>query len=306
MNILRMFAPLAMLVALGAPVVAQQAVPPSQVKKPIVAVYELKDLAGTGQGEAFLQMVQTAITTTNRFRVIERNFAVLQAEQSHAATGMVTTNTPGRKGGFEGADFLIYGTITQAQGGQSTDAGCKLGMAILLGVNANCSRATATLSIDIRIVDSHTGQLRWAKQIRQDAQTKTSLAGDAAVDYVSLFRSAAQKIATGLTLALYPVKVAAVQPDGTVILNFGDDVLKVGDYMQIFGAEGNCIQDPDTHECLSSEGTVLGTVQIYATEARISRARAVEPFAQVPGVGAIARIYEPPPPPPKSKKRGSH
>lgn len=263
-----------------------QGVSNAQARKPVVAVYELKDLANTGQAEAFLSMVQTAITTTNRFRVIERNFAVLTAEQNSANSRMVTTNTAGRKGGFEGADFLIYGTITQGQQQNSTDTACK----IFLGSRASCTKKSATLSIDIRIVDAHSGQLRWAKTIRQDTQGHVVIVGESTIDYVGMFRSAAQNIATGLTLALYPVKVAAVQPDGVFILNFGGDILHAGDYLQVFGKEAACIPDPDSGECLTSEGSALGTVVVTETADRFSRARAVTPFAQQPAPGAVARI----------------
>lgn len=273
-----------------------QGVSNSQARKPVVAVYELKDLAGTGQAEAFLTMVQTAITTTNRFRVIERNFAVLTAEQNNANSGMVTTNTPGRRGGFEGADFLIYGTITQGQNNQRVDTGCKIGMSLLGLGGASCQQNSVSLSIDIRIVDSHTGQLRWAKTIRQDSKGKVMVAGESRIDYVGMFRGAAQNIATGLTLALYPVKVAAVQADGVFILNFGGDVLKVGDYMQIAGKEAGCIPDPDTGECLTSEGSALGTVVVFEANDKFSRARANSPFSQMPAPGAVARLIDPPAP----------
>lgn len=272
-----------------------QGVSSTLARKPVVAVYELKDLAGTGQAEAFLTMVQTAITTTNRFRVIERDFSVLTAEQNNANSGQVTSRTPGRRGGFEGADYLIYGTITQGQNQSRVDTGCKIGTIVFGYGGASCQQNTASLSVDIRIVDSHTGQLFWAKTIRQDTKGHVMLAGESRIDYIDLLRNAAQNIATGLTLALYPVKVAGLTPDGTVILNFGSDFLKVGDYMQIVGVEGACAAvDPDTHECLTKERNTLGTVLIYEVSDKFSRGRPVMPFAQAPVPGSIARLIDPP------------
>ena len=84
----------------------------AQKGKPVVAIYEMTDLAKTGMSDTFSTMISTAITTTQKFRVIERRFAVLDREQANARGGRVTTNQPGKTGGFEGADFLIYGSIT--------------------------------------------------------------------------------------------------------------------------------------------------------------------------------------------------
>jgi len=97
----------------------------------VVAVRQIEDLAGTGQSEPFTAMIQAAVAQTGRFRVMERDFDQLLGEQQDANNGLVTTNTPGRTGGFEGADFLIYGTITAASSGREADEGAQLGNRLL-------------------------------------------------------------------------------------------------------------------------------------------------------------------------------
>jgi hypothetical protein len=44
----------------------------AQSHKATVAVYQMDDVAKTGQGPTFTQMLETAITQTNKFSVIER------------------------------------------------------------------------------------------------------------------------------------------------------------------------------------------------------------------------------------------
>ena len=159
------------------------AVPPSALGqgKPVVAVRQIEDLAGTGQSEPFTAMVQAVVAQTGRFRVRERGFDQLLGEQQDANNGLVTTNTPGRTGGFEGADFLIYGKITAASSGREADEGAQLGNRLLsrmtrglAGGSSNCSRSTATLAVDVKVVGGSSGEIRYAKSLTQNSQTATS------------------------------------------------------------------------------------------------------------------------------------
>lgn len=294
------------------PVNAQQrAVPQAQVRKPIVGVKEMKDLANTGQSEAFSTMILTAITNGNRFRVIERQLGNLADERALQKSGTVTSRNPGQRALAEGVDFLIYGTITQGQTKAKTDVGSTLGMAVLGGFlgarnTPTCAIAVASLEIDIRIVDTGTGQVRWADTIRHDQRSGSTCGPNGTIDYMALFRTAAQKISSGLTLALYPMKVAGVQPDGLVLLNYGEDTLKVGDTLKIFSDTGGACAavDPDSGECLSKgEGTEIGMVQVTEVMPRFSRAAMITQFAAAPATGSVARFAPPPPPPSKKKGR---
>ena len=107
---LRLFAAVSALIAacfaLGAPVAAQDT-------RPVVGIAQMEDLTGGNQDENFIAMLETAIIGSGKFRIIERaRLATLLEEQGLANGGVVTTNRPGQTGGFEGVDYLIYGTIS--------------------------------------------------------------------------------------------------------------------------------------------------------------------------------------------------
>jgi len=105
-----------------APAVAQ--------KVPVVTVRQMQDIAGTGQAQAFSQMIQSAVARTGKFQVIESDFADLRDQQELGNSGMVTTNRPGKRGGFESADFLIYGSITSGATLRQTDPGADMGRGV--------------------------------------------------------------------------------------------------------------------------------------------------------------------------------
>ena len=260
--------------------------------KPLVAIYQMDDLTSSGQAEAFPAMIETAISASGKFRVMERSrMNKLLAEQGKAKGGLVTTNRPGRVGGFEGVDYLVYGTITGLSMQQKADIGAAL-MSGMLGGNSsssNCRSGEVTLSADIKITDADTGEVRYVTRVNQKQKAGTACGGsDAQIDATGLLRTAADNIATGLVTAIYPIQIAAVQTDGVIVLNYGQGALVVGAYLTIFQS-GEKVVDPATGEVIGSNEFELGVVQVTDVLARLSKATPVGAFASAPTVGAIAR-----------------
>lgn len=265
--------------------------------RPVVAVYEMRDQSNSGHADALSTMIQTAISDTNKFRVMERNFGNLAREQESGNRGLVTTNTPNRRGGFEGADYLIYGTITNASARQANDLGGTIGMALLGGSNqrpVTCTRVIATIAVDILIVDQSTGEVRYTDHVNEEGRSGSSCASGEGIDLSTLFRTVANKIASGLVMEIFPIQVAAVQPDGSVMLNYGEGTLSQGATLTLF-SKGESIRDPATGELLTDEGTAIGQVRVTEVTPRFSRASPVAPFTYAPEIGTVARLAAPVP-----------
>ncbi|MGV3579257.1 CsgG/HfaB family protein [Brevundimonas sp.] len=268
--------------------------------RPVVAVYEMRDQANSGHADALSTMVQTAISDTNKFRVMERNFGVLSREQESGNRGLVTTNTPGRSGGFEGADYLVYGTITSISTRQANDMGGTFGRALLgsaLGVpqsSGNCAIAIATIAVDIRIVDQRTGEIRYTDQLNEEGRSGSTCASGEGIDLSTLFRTIANKVASGLVMEIFPIQVAAVQPDGTIVLNYGEGTLFNGAVLTLF-SQGESIIDPATGEELTDEGHALGQIRVTEVTSRFSRALPIAALTSTPVAGTVARLAAPVP-----------
>tara|TARA_A100001391_G_scaffold46046_2_gene27175 strand:- start:55637 stop:56539 length:903 start_codon:yes stop_codon:yes gene_type:complete len=279
----RIFIFLALLVA---PVAAQAQ------GQPVVGIVELDDLTNTGQAETFSTMIETALISSGKFRVIERTrLARLLEEQGLANGGVVTTNTPGRTGGFEGVDYLIYGTITGISAVNRQDIGATVLGGLLGGARRNsqdCHNTKVRMEADIRITDTNTGEVRYASRISEEQQSAAVCGGGAQIDSNALMRAAADKIATGLTTAIYPIQIAAVQGGGTVILNFGEGAVQRGDYLMVYG-ESMEIPDPSGTGMIKIDGEQLGAIQVTDVQSAFSRAQMVTEFAVPPAVGTIAR-----------------
>jgi hypothetical protein len=264
--------------------------------KPVVAVTNMVDIAGTGQAAALVTMIRTAVSSTGKFRVIERDFSELDSERALQQAGRVTSNRGGRGGPVaEGVDYVISGSITSSSGGQSSDEGANMARTVggmFLGHSlggGNCHKTVSTLAVDIKIVNTKTGEIAFAKQITQHAAGQTSCSGDAGLDMTSLLRDVANQTAAGLTLTMYPVKLMGIQPDGTFVFNYGEGFVTPGSFVTVFG-QGMGMVDPDTGVMVTTQGSPLGIVRITAVETRFSSGVPVVPFATVPPNGSIVRI----------------
>ncbi len=259
--------------------------------KPIVAIYQMDDVARTGQADAFSRMIETSIAATNKFRIIERErLGKLIGEQARAKSGLVTTNRPGRVGGFEGADFLIYGSITNVSVSQKSDVGASMLGSLFApqGSTVSCSNTVATVSIDIKITDADSGEIRYVRRIDETLKSASACSGTAQIDTSVLLRSAADKIAAGIVTAIYPIQIATVQADGVFILNYGEGSVQPGATMSVF-TKGEEFVDPATGEKLGNNETLLGLIRITDVTARFSKALPVAGFATAAPIGAIVR-----------------
>lgn len=268
----------------------------AQQGKPVVAIYQMDDLASTGKADMFSRMIETTIASTGKFRVIERErLGKLVGEQTRARAGLVTTNQPGRVGGFEGADYLIYGSITSV----SVARKANIGMSMLGGLVSNrneatpqCSNAVVTLSIDIKITDADTGEIKYVTRIDETQKSAAVCNGTPQIDHALLFRAAADKISTALVTTIFPIQIAAVQGDGTIILNYGEGAVAVGRVMGVF-TKGQAIIDPATKERIGDDEQLIGLIQITDVTPRFSKAVATAGFDMPPAVGAIVRPATP-------------
>lgn len=264
--------------------------------KPVIAIYQMDDLARTGQSGALSTMIETAIASTSKFRVIEREqLGKLVGEQARAKAGLVTSNTPGRIGGFEGADFLIYGTITTLSMTNRADVGANLVGSLLSNNNGyyrnnpNCNNTFATLGLDIKITDARSGEVKYVKHIDETQRSATACGGVVGpIDAAALFRSAADKVAGGLVTTIYPVQIAAIQPDGVIVLNYGEGSITPGAVMGVY-SKGAAIRDPATGEVLANDEVQMGYIQVTAVTGRVSRAVPITMFSSTPAIGSIVR-----------------
>lgn len=261
----------------------------AQSRKPVVAVAQIDDLARSGKSDVLAKMIETAVAASGKFRLMERDsIGTLMGEQVRAKGGIVTSNKPKRVGGFEGADYLIYGAITSVGTKNSDNIGSTFVAGLLGNKGAHCENKIATLAMDVKITDTDTGEIKYVKQLNESQRSQASCDGSAEIDVPQLLRQAANHVASGLVTAIYPILVASVQSDGTLVLNYGEGAVDPGQVFAVY-SKGDAIRDPSTGEVIANNETRLGYVRVSEIAGRISKATPLVTFASLPAVGSVVR-----------------
>ncbi|WP_127478136.1 CsgG/HfaB family protein [Sulfurivermis fontis] len=134
------------------PTISQARAEPAMGVKKRVAVKAFEYKAAKGGygdvGHGLSQMLTDALFNSNAFIVLERErLEEVMQEQNLGDTGRFKQETVAPKGELEGAELLIYGSVTEFE------PNCRGGSLLLIGAKEAC------VAINIRIVDAATGRV---------------------------------------------------------------------------------------------------------------------------------------------------
>ncbi len=144
------------------------AAPPAYADKPSIGVAEFTNTAtgvywwSGGVGNDLASTVSNELSNTGSFRVVERSKvdAVIQ-EQDLAAGGRVSAATGAKLGQMTGAQYLVMGTVTSFESNvQNTGGGISIG-----GISIGGKKQDAYLAIDLRVVDTTTGEIAHSRTV---------------------------------------------------------------------------------------------------------------------------------------------
>lgn len=231
--------------------------------KPVVGIGEITSNVG-GNPQSFQTMLETAISQTNKFELMERSrMDDLLSEQALSAGGL--TQGSGDIGGLSGVDYLVYGSITKL--GTKSDA------VALGGIAAGGQKSE--MSVDIRIVDASTGSIRIAKTVQKQASSGGgfamegfAVANDQADPLGEVQRLTANAVAALLAMEIFPIKVINISK-GQAYVNYGPPSVEKGMFLKVIEL-GEGFMDPDTGEMLGQDETVVGTIKITDVKSKFS------------------------------------
>ena len=245
-----------------------------------VAVFSFTDKSGhsyhwwTGQpvGEGMADMLVTELVKTGKFSVMERQeMEQILSEQAMGMSGIVTPETAAQAGKVLGVELAIFGSVTEFGYTESSIGGALKKQGFGLGI----SSTKATVGVDVRFVNTETGEIMNAESVRKEESKKgldidtrdfsfdnqakfdESLVGKAtraAIDeIVSLCNSAVQNM---------PWQAKVIKGGAQIYINAGSEAgVQVGDVLTVYRA-GEELIDPDTGLSLGSTESKLGTIKV--------------------------------------------
>jgi len=258
---------------------------PSAIKKRI-AVFEFEDKTdgsigwwrgGQTVGQGMADMLVTSLVKSGRYIVIEREkIARVMQEQSLGASGAVNEESATSLGELLGVELAVFGAVTEfsvkeeKRGGRAPVFGPRGPRSIGLSI----SKAEARVTVDVRLVNTATGQILAAESVsgiedkkgvsvsgrharfRNEAEFDESMIGKAS-------RKALDAIVVKVGEQMGSVRWSGriVKSDGaSVIINAGSAIgVSVGDTLVVY-SRGEDLIDPETGMSLGSEETEVGSI----------------------------------------------
>jgi TolB-like protein len=251
--------------------------------RPAIAVYSVSDPSQTGLDEELREQLEMALASTTRFDVVIRDAARIEP----------ATNAAGASSARPVA-YVLSGSINFAE--KRTSAAAQMVDAM---VGTACGADEYNVGIDVVLTDIRTGQVIHTDTLRDTAKLRCNQGGEGE-GYLLATQAVARKAANNLALTFYPITVVIARPDGSIVLDYGEAVLPVGTFLQIFGPDETAVVGG---QALTISGPFLGRIKVTEATARTAMARSEGKDKLVIPPGAIARIDNDQSPPRQTKGR---
>lgn len=168
--------------------------------KPVLGVLKFQDETGAlpfqgGIGRVLTNILTNELAARPAFTVVERRrLQAILEEQDLAASGRLRPGDGARIGQLTGADYLVMGTVTAFEEGVEK----KQARGFFGGLGGSRESSTAYLAIDLRVVDTSTGEIAQARTIEgrttRTASSVSLAAGGAGFGYEALHNEALAKV----------------------------------------------------------------------------------------------------------------
>jgi curli biogenesis system outer membrane secretion channel CsgG len=141
--------------------------------KPRIGVAEFKnDTAAAwwygGAGNDLSGMLTNELSGTEKFRVVERSkLEHVLSEQDLGASGRVSKGSAAKIGKLTGAQYLVMGTVS-AYSENASGGGGGIGFR---GIHLGGSKKDAYMAIDLRVVDTETGEVAFTRTVEARASS---------------------------------------------------------------------------------------------------------------------------------------
>ena len=279
------------------------------VLKKMIAVVEFEDKSdrsrwhwtGPNPGTGMSDMLVTALVQSGEFMVIEREqLNHVLAEQDLGQSGRVTEQTAPAIGKLLGVAAIVYGSVSEF-GYLASDTGGSITGSLGLGV----SKTTARVSIDVRMIDTSTGQIILAdsadsEKSQRGLKVRTqdfSFGHDGKFDQTLAGKAAREAIDDLVaqiteTMASVPWTGRLVKADdpAKIYLNAGSNTgIEQGMVFNVYRM-GEELIDPATGISLGAEEELVGSIRVNDVKEKYSICAAASGSGF--GAGDMVR-YEP-------------
>jgi len=142
--------------------------------KPTLGVAEFRNETSAawwygGVGDDLAGMLTNELVGTGKFKVVERSkLGPVLEEQNLADAGRVSKKTGAKIGKLTGAEYLVFATVSAFEENTSGTGG---GLSFR-GISVGGKKEDAYMSVDLRVVNTTTGEIEFVRSIEARASSK--------------------------------------------------------------------------------------------------------------------------------------
>jgi hypothetical protein len=166
-----------------------------------------------------------------------------------------------------GVDYMLVGTISNLE--------LKRTAYEIKTLGKTGYQTKAKFIADYRIIVMATRQVKWSDSVTlnlgTDALRRLVPSDDPELIQHALLEEGARIIAHKALANIYPIRISAIQPDGTLILNQGGMTVSEGELFDIFNV-GDKVIDAYSGESLGAAETWVATAKVDRVLAKMSYA----------------------------------
>ncbi len=237
------------------------------------------------------QKLAAALTQTNKFAVLDREYIMEFArERNFLLSGDASLEEQAKLGEALGVDYMLVGTITEA--------GIQRKMEWSPAIGHPISEYEADFNLEYRLIVGPTRQIKLA-DILDISLDKTNEIKKLVkkwepqdLDYREMTDNFVSMVANQLVETiidrLHPIRIAAIENNGRVIINQGGSRIAVGQLLNIY-SQGKELFDADTKESLGTTEILVATIKIDKVMPRMSYAKLVDGDVTELSEGLICR-----------------
>jgi len=237
------------------------------------------------------QKLAVGLTQTNKFAVLDReSIAEFAREKRILFSNDAPLAETAKLAEVLGADYLLVGSISEGKLEKKEK--------YLKATDYTVTEYKARFAFNYRLISAFTRQIILAEtaekyleneQIREIADEQNPAEWDAGQIRDGIVTLIANDVVEKIIATIYPIRIATIQQDGTVVINQGGDRISEGMLLDVF-AEGEEIFDHDTKESLGKVEKLVATMKVEKVAQKMSFAKVINGDASKISKGLICRI----------------
>ncbi|HTY07873.1 MAG TPA: CsgG/HfaB family protein [Candidatus Edwardsbacteria bacterium] len=255
-----------------------------------LAVMDLDDKTGHGSwhiGSGMADKLTTALVKSGMFIVIERQqLEKVMQEQAMGQSGAITAQSAAKVGQLLGVELMVMGSVNEFGEKESTVGG---GLGGRFGIgHVGVNTKTARVGLDIRLVNTSTGEIVAAEGIAEEeskqglsaSTNEFDFSNDTHFDETLAGKATAKAITKTVALITdnmakvpWTGKILKLNADKTVLIKPGEaGGVKVGDKFVVY-SKGEDVVDPDTGLSIGAEETKAGAIEVTEVKDQYAKAK---------------------------------